>query len=462
MKLFFNVMTWFGLLLLLSCSDKESIQEFTTKLETITFHHPSDTQFENPFKTKYTYFNDSGIPQRWMEIDSNGSILIDYLHQYDEHNIEISALYKEPGDEGYSEERFSMMNDSTKLTEWLDSSENVYYTMVDQLNSSGKTKRATFSDGIDTHGYDTTIYNDNGFISRVYFNSSSGKILNDRSFTYDSLNSNSDWIKRRKLFGDSLAEIQIKITNLTDYYTEKYIFYPGVISDLKMDENIISFSEDRSIAFFTRSNNWDEQTPYLTIKIAEIWSQPVSLDLLGSIYNGAISPTGDQIIYCKKSVDGPIIWLIDKVNDQWTNPSNLTTLSGIMGGYFNWIDEFKIALYIPQNQGDIVIAELENGRLTIIDSLANVNTLDANEFSPFISKDGQLLIFTRYTEGNIDQQGFFFSHKDEGNNSEWSFPKKISSLEYGWGAMIIENPSRFIYTDGKDIKMIPLDSLNIM
>ncbi len=97
--------------------------------------------------------------------------------------------------------------------------------------------------------------------------------------------------------------------------------------------------------------------------------------------------------------------------------------------------------------------------LTVTDSLKTINTSSATEFSPFIDPEGRYIIFTRYLEGEKDQQGFFISYADAEN--EWKEPKKIQELEYGWSARLIDNDRSFIYTDGKDIKHRKTSDLEI-
>jgi len=43
----------------------------------------------------------------------------------------------------------------------------------------------------------------------------------------------------------------------------------------------------------------------------------------------------------------------------------------------------------------------------------------------------------------------------------WSNPKKLSMLPYGWSPYIINDGTQFIYTDGEDIYSIPIADLKL-
>ena len=198
-------------ILFVSCesSDPAPPTPLNNYVELISFFHPSKNLNGSPFKLKYTNYQNQ-LPRRWIEVDSSGNLTLDYIYEYDSKNRWVKAMYLEEGDGNYGIERMSYPDDNTKLTEWLDSTGQVYYTMTEDLDSLGRVYRATFSNLEETHGYDTTYYNQYGFPKRIFFTSTKGKVLNDRNFDYDSINSLGEWIVRSKRFGDSIAEVQIK------------------------------------------------------------------------------------------------------------------------------------------------------------------------------------------------------------------------------------------------------------
>ena len=214
---FSSIGSVFLLILLYSCQQIEEQNSNNPYLEIIQFYNLGGSVPDSPFKKKYTYYDHSDLPQRWVEVDSSGSIILDYIYEYDDHGSLTSALYKEGDQKEYGIERFSYPNDTIKITEWLDSTAQVYYTMVDHLNENGNTYRASFSDGKEIHGYDSTFYTDQGFQQRIFFTNLKGIVYNSRSFTYDSISPSGIWIKRKLWRSDTINEIQLK--NFIDPYS---------------------------------------------------------------------------------------------------------------------------------------------------------------------------------------------------------------------------------------------------
>ncbi|MBT8287321.1 MAG: hypothetical protein KJO00_04850 [Bacteroidia bacterium] len=454
------------LLLCLSCKNQEMNQSTTDmanlRFEIINYYNYPKGPTDSPIKYKLTYYFEDGRPHRWLDLDSLGNPQIEYIYEYDDNGRHIGARYKEPGMTDYDIEKVRFINDSTQVTEWIDSTGTVFYTMIDNLNKAGKTFRATFK-GENIHGYDSTFYTKEGFEKRIFFTNIKGKVLNDRSFEYDSIVDGRYWVLRKKIMNDSVIELQLRKL----YYDNKFTamdskFYPGIISSSSWSENMISFTSDENTMLLTRTMDWNNQFGFLSTKYDGIFTEPAQLSELDSIYNGCISPDGNSILYVKKHAESESIFLIKKKGDSWTAPIDLTAGSKIEGGYFYWTDKDEIYMYIPHNKGDIVKTRLINDRLTIVDSIKTLNTKNGTEFSPFIDPQKRFLIFTRYIEGKPNQQGFFVSYnKGDANYPEWSSPEIIKALPYGWGARIINNGSQFIFTNGENIYSFPVEELDL-
>lgn len=444
-----------------SCRPATEPEESRILLETTASYRVADTVATLPYKIRYTYFSAKDQPHRWIEVDSAGGLLLDYIYEYDETGRAVSARAKEKGEDDYAMERFRYEGDSLKTTEWLDSTGQVYYKMVDYLDEEGRSYRASFGLGNKVQGYDTTYYTPEGFLQKKFFTNRRGEVFNDQTFTYPEINAQGAWVKRKKYVGDSLVEVKIKNLNYEAYAVDG-TFYPGLLSKKPGSESSPSVTRDQQLLFFTRTQTWDQQTPYLSRQVAGIFEEPSQLKALGQIYNGAISPSGQQIIYCVQTDTLPNIWLTKKKGDTWEKGLNLSAVSGIYGGYFHWIDEEQLLFYTLDHQGDLRKGRIRDNRLEITDSLATLNTTAATEFSPFLSRDETYLIFTRYEEKNPDQQGFFISRNPSGKNGwQWTTPEKIPELEYGWGACVLEESEQFLYTDGDDLKVVPLEKILI-
>ncbi|MBT8234160.1 MAG: hypothetical protein HKO66_14285 [Saprospiraceae bacterium] len=430
--------------------------------ENIKFFRTPVHSESNPFKYRLSYYFDNGKLCRWMELDSLGKVMTDYICEYDKNWKQTGARYREDSATDFSIERVRFENDRAKVTEWIDSIGNVYYTMTDFLNHEDKTFRAEFK-GDKIHGYDSTFYTKQGFTKRIFFTNTKGKVFNDRTFKYDSINNYDDWVGRKKIMNDSVMEIQIRETYYdSNFVTKNGIFYQGILSTGELSENVFSFTKDQKQFFQTRTSDWDNQFGYLSKKINGLFTESIPFTVLDTIYNGAISPNGNKIIFCLKKQKGPQVWLMEKDEDNWLEPFNLTQHSKIKGGYFYWLSDNELFFYTPENNGDIVQGKLENNHLTIIDSLPNLNTKSGTEFSPYVDKDKRFIVFTRYIEGDTAQQGFFISYNlGDFSSPEWSSPEKLTRLPYGWNAYFINSESQFLYTNGDDIISVPSTVLNL-
>jgi hypothetical protein len=334
--------------------------------------------------------------------------------------------------------------------------------MTDFLNKEDKTFRAEFK-GDKIHGYDSTFYNQQGFTERIFFTNTKGKIFNDRTFEYDSVNVHGDWVGRKKIMKDTIREIHIREIHYdNNFVTNNGIFYQGILSTGEFSENTFSFTKNQNLIFLTRATDWDNQFGFLSSKKFGLFTESIPLNVIDTIYNGAISPAGNKIIFCAKKKNDEQIWLLERDKDNWSEPFNLTEYSNMVGGYFYWLTESELFFYTPHNKGDIVQGKLEDKKLTIIDSLPNLNTESGTEFSPYVDKEKRFIIFTRYIEGDTTQQGFFISYNlADSNSPQWSSPKKLNGLPYGWNAYFINSESQFLYTNGDDIISIPSTILNL-
>jgi hypothetical protein len=454
----------FALIICFACAQEKTKQraEEIIRFEKIDyFNHPLDAS-SKPIKYRVTYYFENGKPHRWIELDSLNTVLTDYIYEYDKNWIQTGAKYKEPGEVNYSIEKVTFQNDSTKITEWIDTTGNVFYTMIDNLDKNNNSYRATFK-GDEVHGYDSTSYTSQGFPKRIFFTNTKGKILNDRNFKYDSIDDNGAWTVRKKIMDDTIRELHLRsILYDNSFASKNTIFYPSVLSTGELSENSINFTENSDIVFQTRTSDWENQSAFVSYYKNGLFTESQPIEILDSIYNGAISPKGDRIIFSVKEHGSEIIKLTSKNPDGWSEPINITEKSSITGGYFNWYTENELYFYIPDNHGDIVKGRLENGVLEITDYLTELNTKNATEFSPFIDRNGSFIIFTRYLENDESEQGFFISYKTTNvENKHWSEPKKLTMLPYGWSSNILKATNQFIYSNGDDIIAVPLEKLKI-
>ncbi|MEM6721410.1 MAG: hypothetical protein AAF611_18940 [Bacteroidota bacterium] len=457
-----NLLGFLCTILCISCTTHEetsSKKATTTFTKTKFYTHPYRAT-DAPFKYKLDYFFENGKPHRWIELDSNRKVITEYIYEYDTNWKHIGARYREDGELNYNLEKVSYKNKTTKITEWLDSLGNPYYRMTDFLNAKGETYRAEFK-GDKLHGYDSTFYTVQGFPKRIFFTNTKGKVFNDRSFVYDSITDQNEWIVRKKIMNDTIQEVQIKeIYTADDYKTVAGVFYEGIISTSQWSENTFSFTGNEQTMFVSRTEDWSNQFGVLHLKQNGIFSTSIPIPALDTIYNGAISPSGTKILYSKKKDSIEQVYLIRKEAAIWSQPTLFTGSSTINGGYFYWLTEQEVYFYTNAQNGNIVQGKLIGNELTIIDSLATLNTTSGTEFSPYVDREKRFIIFTRYLASDVAQQGFFISYNTGTYDAPiWSNPKKIKALPYGWNAFIINDGTQFLYTNGDDIMSVPIQSL---
>lgn len=249
---------------------------------------------------------------------------------------------------------------------------------------------------------------------------------------------------------------------LTQTQLTTYKFYPGIISTTAWEENSISFSRDESLAFWTAGNNWEKQLPFLAKRVNGSYEKAKCILALDTIYNGAISPSGQRILYNVRQDDETSTWLSEYRDGRWNRGINLTDKTGIKAGYFHWYTEKDLYLYIPENEGDLAVATLHGDQLNWQRLPEPINTLRGTEFSPFMGPRKRFLIFTRYLEDEPEQQGFFYSlNTGSEKKPKWDLPKKIEALPYGWGSFLSSDGQTFYFTDGLDIFAIPFSKLSI-
>lgn len=450
--------------IIFSCTnDKPKMDNETSlRFEKINYYKYPKQANQKPFKYRLTYYFNDNRPHRWLELDSLKQIETEYIYQYNTANLHIGAKYREEGEEDYSIEIVSFINETIQVTEWLDSNGEVYYTMTDYLNENGKTIRAEFK-GDKIHGYDSTFYTSQGFPKRIFFTNIKGKIFNDRTFIYDSINPFGDWIARKKIMSDTIREIQIREVYYNNHFTtEDSIYYPNLISTRKKSQNVFSFTADKKSLFLTETEDWDIQKGKLYTYANGLYTLSKTPTFLDTLYNGAISPSGNRIIFTKKNDNIETNWLIENNGTDWSKPINITQNSNISGGYFHWHNETDLFFYTKHGNGDIVQGKINNNQLEITDKLKNLNSNLATEFSPYVDKQKSYIIFTRYLKGEESQQGFFISYNSGSYDQPiWEKPEKIKALSYGWNARIINNNNQFLYTDGDNIKSVPAEKLNI-
>ncbi len=238
-------------------------------------------------------------------------------------------------------------------------------------------------------------------------------------------------------------------------------FCPGTISTSDYSENTFSFTKDQRTLFVSRTTGWTIQQGLLATEQAGDFSTLTGPPLLDSIYNGAINPEGNKIIFCVRKGSKESIYLTKKTANNWSKPINLSQTSNLEGGYFYWFSDTELYLYVSNQNGNIVQAQLLDDQLQIANKMAHINTDEATEFSIYMHPRKKFLIFSRYQDNNPAQQGLFISFNlGQPQAPNWSIPQKIDALPYGWNPYIHPSKKLFLFSDGEDILSLPMRQFN--
>ncbi len=217
--------------------------------------------------------------------------------------------------------------------------------------------------------------------------------------------------------------------------------------------NTFSFTSGGDTLFLTLYQDWDVQFPYLFTN-GELQSIPP----IDSLYNGAISPSGYQIIYTRNG-DEKTTFMSTRKGETWGTPIELRIKNQNQIGYFHWFDESIIYFYIEENGGDLAVGTLVENSLKVDSTIAGLNTIHT-EFSPYVDHDLEYLLFTRYKEGDPQQQGIMYSENiGVQEKVVWAKPRIIEEITYGWSAFV--HNEKLHYTDGHRILSIPISQLSV-
>ncbi len=245
---------------------------------------------------------------------------------------------------------------------------------------------------------------------------------------------------------------------------QKVIFEPENISLPKRTTHEISFTQDGQTLYFTRTvdNKWRKaQIGFKSYFSNGNWSKPVKVEFVDSLYNMSISPDGNRVLFCKEDKT----WMCLNENGKWSVPKDLNSASDFSfnGGYYHISSDHSFYFSgVQENElhpyDDIYYVVFRDGKYQKPKRLTtNINT-EATEFSPWVNKKNNAMIFTRYDASSDTNTGIFVSRFKE---NKWQKAQKIDVLAYGWGVFVREDIGTLYYTAGGVIHTYDLDSLDI-
>lgn len=155
----------------------------------------------------------------------------------------------------------------------------------------------------------------------------------------------------------------------------------------------------------------------------------------GMVTNGAITHTGDKLVFIGEKGEGKAVFESIKNGDKWSEPKTIPVLTKLMdnqiGGFSFNHDGTRFLFHAKTDASfDIMYATFENGDWSekIVKFEEPINS-PADEFSPTISADNNILFFLRPKSANKTEeqckQLVMYSRENDGS---WMGPRELPKI----------------------------------
>jgi len=251
------------------------------------------------------------------------------------------------------------------------------------------------------------------------------------------------------------------------------VFEPGVISMDGISEGSPDITADGNTLVFTRYESYGDQVPY----IAERWAsgsgwEVRQLTFTDTLYNLAISPDGQRIVYKTRNRPSPGA---DRVNNafrvdrnpdgSWGEPVEMQPdLKD--AGYFRIANDGTLYLFINASEGTprgIFTSELNSdGSYSDPVWLSDaVSPFPSVTYSPIINDDETKIIVNRAglseeEEQKLGERGLYIHQK---YGFQWDTGRRLN-LPYSWYAEVLPD-GRLIFVENGDLYEASLEKLGI-
>ncbi len=236
------------------------------------------------------------------------------------------------------------------------------------------------------------------------------------------------------------------LTKLPDYLGETYpdsvpvIFAPGVVSVKGRLEHGISFAPNTEELAFGILSKDESGKIYYAKKLNENWTEPVVFEPLKdkSVFLPYFSPDGKSLLYAQSKPDTDNtyvtdIWMIEKMNDNWSSPKKIQAPISSMSREANASMTYDGTIYFSSNRNcdgkqncftaDLFCSKLINTEYRSVEAISEFVSPNDEE-SVFISPREEYIIFCRYTN-NETLMDLYISYRDHDNN--WTEPQILDS-----------------------------------
>lgn len=249
------------------------------------------------------------------------------------------------------------------------------------------------------------------------------------------------------------------------------IFEPGVISLEGISEGSPDVTADGNTLVFTRYQSYGDKVPYIAERTESGWDVR-QLTFTDTLYNLAISPDGQRIVYKTRNRPSPDAdrvnnaFRVDRQPDEsWGEPVEMQPALKD-AGYFRIANDGTLYLFINASEGTprgIFTSDLNSDGsysdpVWLSDS---VSPYPSVSYSPIINDDETKIIVNRAglneeEEQKLGQRGLYIHQK---YGFQWDTGRRLN-LPYSWYAEVMPD-GRLIFVENGDLYQASLEDLNI-
>lgn len=420
------------------------------------------------------WYDTDGKRLRWEITDAEGNPTLVFFVTHDDEGREAQALFYEEGAESPSREVFTYDGMTQTTTYYYEPGVPADRTETDYAGGREVRKRFYNKEGtmygdeevfwdvdpMELRDPDDPPVNQLGWTFRY---TKSGKETTFR-YQYQEFNEKKRWTRRLKTRNGIPEQVEVRtlatIANPRPRPTP-FVFASGVISS-EVYETSPSFSKDGKTMVFARyGDDWSVKEPFIATLGENGW-EVSKVKGIGNVYNLAISPDANTIIFSKRSdEDVRTTYRIGRKGNRWSKPEDLTKKYGVVGTY-PCLDDNGDLFYTDSDgpAGDGIYSIRKQGDGFGGEPVAIFNPKEAPPFDAFTA-DGKLFFMTRCFDDTCASgppNGVFEVYVNSLNERiSW-----VRALPYAWGAQPVEPLGLFLFTDGEDVLAIPLESAGIV
>ncbi len=430
-----------------------------TLRERIDLYNPASNAF---LGAEQTWYGPDGRRLRLHTTDSTGATVLLFFVLHDDRGREAEAIYFESSPEP-DREVFTYSEDGRLQTTTYYNEPGVAADRTETvLDGAGRevAKRFYRANG-SQYGEEDVLWDGDGNKVGWDFRYVGRDGAASFRYRYHAFDKDGAWVRRTRSRDGTpeRVEVRTRITASTNaVFLNPVPFAAGRVSTHK-SETSPSFTKDGKTMVFARYEDWDTKDPYIAHLEADGW-RVEPLREIGSVYNIAIAPDGETIVYATATEPARTLYRMRRVGNRWSTPENLTARYGVTGAYPSLTDEGDLVVYDAAGAlGEGVYIAPRNS-----DGFGTARAVfvpdSGTTFDAFASTSTSLLVTRCFDEAceSGAQNGIWVVTLSPSGTPEL---RKLSNVPYAWGVQPVDSLGVLVFTDGDDILAMPLEATEI-